>query len=114
VALSELAWRRVVREELGQLRELVEAITTCPAELHRCMSDLDRCMSDLDRCMERIRYVVPVATPPMPFAKITVVPADVQADVAPPRPLIAVEVVPADVQAEAGIGIFVSVETRVE
>jgi hypothetical protein len=50
----------------------------------------------------------------MPFAKITVAPADVQADVAPPRPLIAVEVAPADVQAEAGIGIFVSVETRVE
>ena len=94
MALSEIAWRRVIREELGRLGELVEAITTCPAELQMCRSDLDRCRSDLDRCMERIRDVVPVATPPMLFATITVAPADVQT--------------------ETGMSISVSVETRVE
>ena len=98
MALSEITWRRVVREvvreELRQLGELAEAITTCPAELHMCRSDLNKCRSDLDRCMERIREVVPVATPPMQFAKITVALADVQA--------------------ETGTSISVSVETRVE
>jgi hypothetical protein len=114
VALSEITWRRVIREELRQLRELVEGITTCPAELQMCRSDLDRCRADLAWCAERIREVVPVATPPMPFAKIIVAPADVQAEIVPPRPTITIIVAPADVQAETGIGIFVSVETRVE
>jgi len=98
MALSEITWRRVVREvvreELGQLGELAKAIATCPVELQRCRSDLDRCRSDLDRLMERIRDVVPVATPPMPF--------------------VTVEVAPAEVQAETGISVSVSVETRVE
>jgi hypothetical protein len=79
-----------------------------------CRSDLDKCRSDLAWYMERVREVVPVATPPMPFAKITVAPADVQVEVTPPRPTITIIGAQADVQAETGISISVSVETRVE
>jgi hypothetical protein len=113
VALSEIAWRRVVREvvreELRQLGELVEAIATCPAELHMCRSDLDKCRADLAWCTERIRDVVPVATPPMSFATIVTL-ADVRAETGIG---ISVSATLADVRAETGIGISVSVETRV-
>lgn len=90
MALSEIAWRRIIREELA-------AITRVPAVVPRLPPD-----------------VIPVAPPKTVLAKITGKLADAQIDVSPPKFLTMTAAVPAYVQIETKVSISVSVEIRVE
>jgi hypothetical protein len=90
LAISELAWRRIIREELA-------ALIGVPVVVPRVPTD-----------------VIPVAPPKMVLVEVTGKPADAQIDVSPPLFPTMVATVPADAQTETDVSISVSVEIRVE
>jgi hypothetical protein len=90
LAISELAWRRILREELSAFVGVPIVVPPLPPD------------------------VIPVAPPKMLLVKVTSKLADVQIDVSPPMFPITVAAVPVDAQTETDVSISVSVETRVE
>jgi hypothetical protein len=90
MALSEITWRRIIREELA-------AITRIPGVVPRLPPD-----------------VVPVAPPMIKFVEVTGKPADVQIDVSPTAFPVTITATLADTQIENNVAMSISVEVRIE
>jgi hypothetical protein len=90
MALSEITWRRIIREEL-------KAIVRAPVDVPRPPPD-----------------ITTVAPPEIKLVEVAGGLADKEIDVSPTLLSITADIVPEDMQVENDLRISVSVETKVE
>jgi hypothetical protein len=90
MALSEIAWRRIIREELATIARAQVVVPRPPPD------------------------VTTVAPPKIKLVEVTGKLADTEIDVSPTQLSITATIVPEDMQIENDLRISVSVETKVE
>jgi hypothetical protein len=113
----------LVVDALRKARDILRIIEkTVTEELDVCKTELDMCKTLLAYYRALAREVISVSLAdvkadialPRPIITISVSPADVKTDITPPRPIIDIVGETAKIHTETGMGILVSIETRIE